>query len=87
MLRSFKILYKGSQSNSKDSAYELVLFEAYKPHTQAITSIAIDSKSELIATGVRLYLFFKNLNLKFFFKRATIIQFFFSQTQETNAHQ
>ncbi len=71
VLRSFKLLYKGNQSNSKDTAFELVLFEAFKPHTKSITSIAIDAKSELIATGVRkcsLFLFYlENFKFQIFF--------------------
>ncbi|CAF0711556.1 unnamed protein product [Brachionus calyciflorus] len=35
----------------KNDKFELVLFEVFKPHTQAITRIAIDSKNSLIATG------------------------------------
>lgn len=36
----------------KSDKYELALFEAFKPHTDAITQIAFDSKKELFATGV-----------------------------------
>jgi hypothetical protein len=53
VLRSFKVVYKGNQSPNN---FELILVEVYKPHTQAITSISLDSKGELLATGVKIYL-------------------------------
>lgn len=53
VLRSLKLVYKGNTPSHKEAPYELVLYEVHKPHTKAITSIAIDSKNEIIATGVR----------------------------------
>lgn len=46
VLRFLKLVPKNDQQ------FDLVLVEAFKPHTKAIRSIAIDSKSSIIATGV-----------------------------------
>ncbi len=51
--RFLKLVPKTSSSSSSgdQQQYDLVLFEVFKPHTKAITKIAIDSKNQLIATG------------------------------------
>ena len=52
VLRFMKIVLKQTQTAAHtEQHYELVLFEAFKPHTKSITRIAIDSKNSIIATG------------------------------------
>lgn len=65
ILRFLKVALKNQTTNDSftksmllnDSPYELILFEVFKPHTKAITSIAIDSKNSIIATAVSFKLF------------------------------
>ena len=47
VLRFLKLVPKANE----EGKYELCLFETFKPHTKSIKCIAIDSKSQLIATG------------------------------------
>ena len=58
-LRFLKLVPKAASSGSTSSAsaqtsFDLALVECFKPHTKALTRIAIDAKSSIIATGVRL---------------------------------
>jgi len=61
VLRFLKVALKNPTANDSfsksmslnDSPYDLVLFEVFKPHTKAITSIAIDSRNSILATGVK----------------------------------
>lgn len=41
-------------SNNSQQQFDLVLVEAFKPHTKPIRSISVDSKSSILATGVSL---------------------------------
>jgi len=60
VLRFLKVGLKNQNTNDSfsksmslnDSPYELILYEVFKPHTKAITNIAIDSKNTILATGV-----------------------------------
>ena len=72
VLRFLKVASKNPNANDSftksmslnDSPYDLILFEVFKPHTKAITKIAIDSKNSIIATGVIIYkIFFIELTL------------------------